>query len=773
MNPPNDQPVDPQRQDQSRDEAMNPLNDKPIERPDDDQFGLSPFAEALAQSIIKNENPEGTVMAIHGPWGSGKSSVINLVKHYLKEKIKSNQSQDSFEFPRRAPNWLKSLTPKMRSRQPSEDASNSSKVSLEILDFKCWWFRGEETLMIEFFHQLYRALDKSGLEAKEAVRRLGLMTLRDLAIPSLAAGMPIIGPILGKMISDVVSKRIQEKETVKTLYDKISQALLNSDKRYLMIIDDIDRLSKDEMLLIFRLVKSVGRLPKITYLLAYDREATEKIVSESEGPRYLEKIVQAGFDIPYPLSSDLLNFFWNSLNELRKNLEELDNRHLNDIFHVVVAPEIQSPRDSIRIVNVLSVTWPAVAGEVDPVDFLALETIRVKQPHLYAILKANRSKLTGIDIDIYDANSFSENKSKRVSRYEEIFLGGLLNEKREEMKRVLSLLFPPLGSVWEESSTSSSDRDNWKCQRRVCSPEHFDTYFRFSLSPETISSAEVNAIIRNSGDENYVKSRCVGIILEMTMRSNININSESILLDELEAHVNSIPDNNFKAFLSGLFAAYNMMKVKSDQSRDLILIRISEKLLLGRTILDERSKIIFQAIEHASLTLTAEVARQEYLKYYPWPPQNRSPKPPEKCLMTKSHMEKLRQIVLTKVRAMAEDNSLLKEQNLYTILKAWQELSDNSQNDEMRLWCMEKLDEDEAHVEVFAKMFLEEFEDKKDHLHILEVTVPSLAPFLNIGKLKLKARVDEVLNVTERDSERYEILSRFKELLENTRNELN
>ena len=162
MNPLNDKPIEPQ--DQSRGEPMNSFNDKPIKQPGEDRFGFSPFAETIAQSIIKNRNSEGTVMAIHGPWGSGKSSVINLVKHYLKKKIKSNQSPDSFEFPRRAPNWLKSLAPKRRSRQPSSDMSNSSNVPLEILDFKCWWFRGEEALMIEFFHQLYRALDKSGVE---------------------------------------------------------------------------------------------------------------------------------------------------------------------------------------------------------------------------------------------------------------------------------------------------------------------------------------------------------------------------------------------------------------------------------------------------------------------------------------------------------------------------------------------------------------------------------------------------------------------------------
>ena len=434
MNPPNDQPIEPQ--DQSRGEPMNSFNDKPIKQPDEDQFGFSSFAEAIAQSIIKNRKSEGTVIAINGPWGSGKSSVINLVKHYLKEKIKSNQSQDSFEFLRRAPNWLKSLGPKRRSRQSSEDASNSSNVSLEILDFKCWWFRGEEALMIEFFHQLYRALDKSGLEvAKKAVSRLGSIMLRNLA-PLAGAATNHFAPGTGEMAStgmNLLSKIIQEEETVEILYDEISQALSKSKKRYLMIIDDIDRLSPDEALLIFRLVKSVGQLPKITYLLAYDRDLAEKIVSDnypSEGPHYLEKIVQAPFDIPYPLRSALLNAFkksveqlWQEPQESRywKEYQESDYRHFWNLFDDVVAPQIQSPRDIIRIMNALKVSWPAVAGEVEPTDFLALETLRVKQPRLHAILKANKDRLIGIDMGVDDADHIGEDRQLRASRYEDIF----------------------------------------------------------------------------------------------------------------------------------------------------------------------------------------------------------------------------------------------------------------------------------------------------------------------------------------------------------------
>ena len=790
MNPLNDKPIEAQGQDQSRGEPMHLFSDKPIERPDDDDFGFSPFAEALAQSMIKNDGSEGTVMAIHGPWGSGKSSVINLVKHYLEEKIKS---PNSFEFPKRAPNWLKSLAPKRRSRQSNGNTINVSNVSLEILDFKCWWFRGEEALMIEFFHQLYSALDKSGVEvAKKAVSRLGSIMLRNLA-PLTGATTNHFAPGTGEMAStgmNLLSKIIQEEETVEMLYDEISQALSKSKKRYMMIIDDIDRLSPDEALLIFRLVKSVGQLPKITYLLAYDRDLAEKIISDrypSEGPHYLEKIVQAPFDIPYPLRSALLNVFVKSVGELWKESQESEYwreyaaseyRHFWSLFDNVVAPQIQSPRDIIRIMNALKVSWPAIAGEVEPTDFLALETLRVKQPGLHAILKSNKQKLIDIDMGVDDVDHVGEDRELRASRYEGIFLGEFQNGKREEVKKALPLLFPRLGSVWERSGTSSSDRDNWKRQRRVCSPEYFDTYFRFSLSPETISIEEVNAIIRSSGDENYVKNA----ILEASKKSNGNGTCASILLEELRVHAKSIPIENAEAFLSGLFSVHDSIDVESDQS-DSSMFRIdnshricslSEKLLLYITNLDKRSEIISQAISHASLGLIAILVRQEYFNYYP--PQDQSPRSKDMWIMTKPDMEKLQQVFLTRVRSAAKNDSLFKilfKIRKPGILYSWELLDDSEgEEKEVKSWCMEQLNEDTA-VEMFARIFIQEgtvtsIDQGTNRSYFIQIDI--LERFFDIQRLR--QRIEEVLSVSASnpDSERYKRLELFKNAFDNKHN---
>src|SRR5262245_41956884 len=93
-----------------------PHNDKPISAPTEDRYGTDPFARALAASIKKMPAPEGTVIALNGPWGSGKSSAVNLILHHLK---------------------------------------NAESADIKVINFACWWFRGEDQLALAFFRELY------------------------------------------------------------------------------------------------------------------------------------------------------------------------------------------------------------------------------------------------------------------------------------------------------------------------------------------------------------------------------------------------------------------------------------------------------------------------------------------------------------------------------------------------------------------------------------------------------------------------------------------
>lgn len=151
-----------------------------------------------------------------------------------------------------------------------------------------------------------------GEKLKKSLPKLGARLLKAGAILGGAAdlagaGAGGVGGVAGGAM-EWLGGLIQQEEGVEKLHAELSKALAEQSRRFLVVIDDIDRLSPDEALLIFRLVKSVGRLPNVMYLLVYDRQLAEKIVSErfpSEGPHYLEKIVQAAFELPEPMAADV------------------------------------------------------------------------------------------------------------------------------------------------------------------------------------------------------------------------------------------------------------------------------------------------------------------------------------------------------------------------------------------------------------------------------------------------------------------------------------
>ena len=731
--PANHQPgANPESSGTNKDDAppMTLLNDKPIEYPIHDKFGFDSFAKALAKSIINNKNPEGTVIAIHGSWGSGKSSIINLVKSHLKKAPKSDQ--------------------------------------LQITDFKCWWFKGQEALTLEFFRKMYAELDKSDeSEIKKAIGDFGSVILISSALLVSASINSLSRGIAEEALSKFYENLIKQKQSAQSNYDKISKQLKNSKKRYVMIIDDIDRLSPDEALSIFRLIKSVGQLPKVTYLLAYDRKVAEKIVSErypSEGPHYLEKIVQAGFDIPVPLRPKINDIFisflseeiWGKLkqSEYWKKLEELDDRYKEekflDIFNNVIAPQIQSPRDIIRIMNALKVTWSMVAEEiipeVDPLDFLIFETIRVKQPNLYSTLIANKQCLTS---SIY----CTENKATIASIYENLFLSEFKNEKRAEIKKILSTLFPLLDAVWEGKDYESCDQE-WDRQRRACSHKHFDTYFRFSLSKGIVSITFIHEIIDNSRDENHVKCK----LLECENLIN--------LLEQLKVHVKHIPIENAEAFLSALYTVHDE-KEKDQQGEllrmDSLLLEILENLLLKRRIsLQKRSKIIHSAIKNKSLGIIAVLISNEYHNYH-LSQEDKFSKSEDKRLMTESDMKNLHEIITGHVEKATKQDNLLNNKELGVILFAKYSLASPKEREDTKSSCTAKLAEDYA-VNMFVKAFLSEKKlfSADAALSNEDYTIQKN----NIGKFidteKLKQRVDEML-LSQLKDKNLSTLEKFKD----------
>ena len=655
---------------------MPDFNDEPISRPEQDLFGFDPFARSIAECIRRFRNPVGSVVAIHGPWGSGKSSVINLIRHHLAD-----------------------LEPE-----------------LNIVPFQCWLYRTEDALAVGFFRELY-----AGLRPALASSRRSPKALQKLGGHVVGAGN-LLGVIVGATagsfwekivtsVSDVLENFIKSDEGAEALQREVAEALEKSGQRFLVVVDDIDRLSPDEALVIFRLIKSAGRLPNVTYLLAYDRETTEKAVAEqfpSEGPHYLEKIVQAGFDIPDSGRAHLIAMLGARIDQAFGGASGHDPVHLANLFHEIVVPEIRTPRDVHRLANALSVTYQAVTGEVDTADFMGLETLRLFRPSVYQAIRANRSRLVGVGHDGHHVN-----RDQRARDYEDIFLGREPDDDRSRLKDALMRLFPRLESVW--ATTHYTDDRNWSRQRRACSAAHFDTYFQFSVSPLTVPQSELQALISRSEDREFVRYQFLEALQEMQAEGRTKA---SYLLDELNYHAEALHVTDISSLLAALYSIADDLDVESDKEHGfdvadnmLRLHWLTRALLLDRTELPERSAILMDACRSASLSWLINISDSTYRAYHPRK-EGEGPMAADKCLMTEEAAETARGMALQRVREAAADGTLIQTKNLASVLFRWWEMVEGM-SEEVREYCVSTLDTDEG-VARLARTFV-----GRSHIHAM------------------------------------------------------
>lgn len=79
----------------------------------------------------------------------------------------------------------------------------------------------------------------------------------------------------------------------------------------MIVIDNIDRASADNIIFLFKVIGAIFDIPRLTYVLAYDPKRMDSIMSESLkiNPKYIEKIVKQVISIPTMQSSSLRSVY--------------------------------------------------------------------------------------------------------------------------------------------------------------------------------------------------------------------------------------------------------------------------------------------------------------------------------------------------------------------------------------------------------------------------------------------------------------------------------
>jgi len=420
--------------------------------PAQDAFGYAPFAQRIADAVCKTHSPQGLVMAIHGLWGTGKSTLLNFVRYNL--------------------------------------AQPASKGQPIVIDFNPWWFNSREHLAAQFLSQFRSQLPHES----EVLRTIGdKMADYGSAIGTVIAGTYGI-PWVDKLIGFILRFLKRKPKDVPALKAEIAKALEKAGQRFVFVIDDIDRLAPDEIRELFKVIKALADFPNVIYLLAFDRKVVSDALHTSlgvEGEAYLEKIIQVQFSLPTVDRVCLRKKLFVDLDRILESfpLRSFDQTYWGNVYFDGLDHYVNKPRDIVRIINTLCVTYPAVAGEVNAIDFIALEFLRVFEPEVYGVIRDHRDMFVG-----HSDRSYRQNIELEKA-FHETWLGKVPASKTAVVKNLLTRLFPKIESIWGNMSYGADWTTRWRRELRVCSPDIFDVYFRFGVAPDALRRTELDELI--------------------------------------------------------------------------------------------------------------------------------------------------------------------------------------------------------------------------------------------------------------------------------------
>jgi predicted KAP-like P-loop ATPase len=419
----------------------------------------------------------------------------------------------------------------------------------------------------------------------------------------------------------------------------------------------------------------------------------------SEGPQYLEKIIQASFDIPEPRIEDLRDQMFANIEKICGVPSEADLLQFMNVFYDVVAPEIRTPRDVNRLANSLSVTWPAIGPEVDRADFIGIETLRLLQPTVYRAVRSNKARLTG-GAD----RGFSRYSTDQKADYGKILLGGVEQKDSERLRRALKRLFPRLDSVWGNLSYGSDSIAGWERQRRVCAPSRFDAYFRFSIGDEVLKKEEIDALIEQASDRSFIQGRlreALGIL-----RRNGRTKA-ALILDELNLHADSIANEDVEPLLIAIFGIADELDTPRDVAEAFSIgdnfLRIHwllRRLILNRFDIQERSAIVLAACKTAAAGWLADLADSAYAAHNP---RAGKPRETQSLITTEEDCEKLQAMALKSIRAAAKSGALASHHRLCRLLYKWHDAA-KEDGKEVKRWTKAQLVRND-NVVLFAEAF--------------------------------------------------------------------
>lgn len=453
------------------------LGNSPIKNEDEDLFNFKKYAIKIQKLIqLNSNNPEPITFGIYGKWGEGKTSLLNLIESKIDVWSKKGNQKGILKY-----------------------------------HFNPWRYSSEDEMLFDFFDGLAKTLS---LQTETNLQKVGKFLLRfsryTKAVKlSASIGFSDINKIGGSFeASDIVKSLGEdikgENITVESLTKSLNTLLDKADFKVVVFIDDVDRLDKEEVYTILKLIKLNANFNHFVYLITLDEKQVSKAIgkrygkSKKDGKLFLDKIINIPIHIPRIEDNDLKYFFEIKLNEVKKNLTFKDtiskDKDFEDILSEYWTIDFESPREIVKILNSFFVDAFAIGEEVNLRDLFWVQVLKIKKSDCYNYIKNfyNKGVFERSEIIDFcdDLNSREKSNGKRV----------IIEKKFPKEIYIINLLFP----LRDEIKIFDYPKETSKL--RINYSQNFDYYFSFNSS-RNITNSKIFDIRKSILAENISELR--------------------------------------------------------------------------------------------------------------------------------------------------------------------------------------------------------------------------------------------------------------------------
>lgn len=653
-------------------------NEKPIETIAEDKAGLNRdnFAKNLAINIQNyfSNNDASLTVGLMGDWGSGKTSILNLTKLHLEN------------------------------------------TDIKIMDFNPWIYSSYNQLVEQFFDELISQFyDDEGLmdELKAYWFKLDKFNLIKSILPDLVSlKKSEAGQILGKVFSVG-----PEDDSLLKIKDKINEELKNH--KIVCIIDDLDRLTSDEINVMFKLIKIVADFNRIVYIIAFDKDVVEQSLEKSYAENFIEKIINVPLEVPLASKGELKRILTGDLLKLSEKHDLiLDEISLDSIleshekYHTKnhgILYFFETVRDIKRFINVLEFNIELIKNEVNFVDFAAITAMQLFKPEVYEKIKNSESLLARCPFSRAFYSVSPDSVRIEQNEFEAIVEGD------ENIRYVLGELFPKMIFIYDTSYPLSYSQ--FDAELRICHKNHFKTYFKLNPILKEITEFEMSLAIKliNAKKEAEILNQFqdfhemykLRLFLENLMNRTYQFEEKEFFLNFIFEHENDFDDEIFKDYAS-IFTKF--------------CIKLFEEM--GS---DDKFEILKNNFKHSNnLNFLLGI----YSPFEDWF-DNMGEE-----IFTNKEIRELKNITQTKFRIMLDECSEYVEGNLFEVLDLGRDLTLDSEVDD---YIVNFISTDERLL-----TFLKEFISEGDDFYNSEIQKLSDIVDLNLIKERIDKNYDDL-----------------------------